>query len=346
MRPMADEARHHHYVSQAYLHGFANVHKNGKRLWYTFVHDLRERRAYETNCRNVCGERDFMRFEMDGHPPTKLEHELGKFETSACEAIRHIVEIGKFEGDDMVWALNLMALMAVRHPKQRENMRDFMERVSRTALSIALHSKERWNGQMRKLSGKTGKVYEATYEEVKAQHEAKAYRFEVSREYLIGTELRLFDQVLELLAMRKWTLYTTTGEHGHFITTNNPVVLSFINPDQVHPQRRNSPGYKLKDTEVFFPLTRHACVIGRWDRGGHTEVANQGFIAAVNMHMAEHSFGQVFSDRRSVLYFDPLMNLRRDEKLVERFTTEPTAEDIARFRARFATVDDLSSSGE
>jgi hypothetical protein len=333
---MAKEARHHHYIPQAYLRGFGNKRTSGRKTnWYTYVSDLREKRFYETNVRNVCGERDFMRYEMEGESPTRLEHELGQFEGKACESIRRVVETGTFDGEDKIQVLNLMAILAVRSPEQRENIRDFHERVSKRVLSMALSTKERWEGQMRQLTEATGKAYESSYEEVKAHHESGAYRVEVIRERLIGLELSVFETVLNCMSDRKWTLYTADGQHGHFITTNCPVVLSFVDERQY----RQPPGHGLKGTEVFFPLTKNGFLIGRWDRGDHTEVAQQGFIGAVNQHMIEESYGQVFSNKKSVVYFDPLMNLRSDEKLMERFTTEPTAAEIAAFRAKFPDLE-------
>lgn len=328
---MGDEARHHHYVPQAYLRGFG--FKRTKH-WMVVVHDLKHGRTFETNVRNVCGERDFMRVEVEGHPPTKLEHELGQFEGQACDAIRRVVQSGTFEGDDKTQVLNLMALLGVRHPDRRENIRQFIETTSKRVLDLALATKERWEGQMKELEASTGKKYEKTYEEIREFHEGGRYRVVVPRERLIGMELEVFDTVLNLLWNRKWTLYITDGKHGHFVTTDDPLVLSFTEPHKVPAWM--SPGHGLKNTEVFFPLTKNGFLIGRWDRGGHTEVARQDFIGSVNAHVIEHSSGQVFSDSRKLLYFDPLLRLHWDEKLVDRVMTPPTPEELAQFRARFA----------
>ena len=325
---MSTEARHHHFIPQAYLQGFATQRGKGqKKQWFTFVSDFREKRSYDTNVRNVCGERDFMRFEVGGHPPTKLEHELGHFEGKACAAIRRVVETGKFEGEDKIIVLNLMALLAVRHPERRENFRDFEERVAKKVMSAALSKKEYWESEMARLSDKTGKTYDTSYEEVKARHDRGGFRIEVPRERLIGTELMLLDTVLELLFKRKWTLYTTTGEHEHFITTNNPVVLSFLEPEKVPEHMRYSPGHGLPNTEVCFPLTKHGFLVGRWDRGGHTEAAKPTFVAIRNRHMIWHAFGQAFSDKKKVPYYSPTLDLCKDDKLVENFMTEPTLEN-------------------
>jgi hypothetical protein len=87
---MAEEARHHHYIPQAYLKGFAQ--QRSERQWYTQVTDLSAQRTYKANVRNVCGERDFMRIEVDGHAPDAIEKEMSNFEAKCIGAIRRVAE--------------------------------------------------------------------------------------------------------------------------------------------------------------------------------------------------------------------------------------------------------------
>ncbi len=75
------ESRNHHYVPQGYLRGFG--WKRGKHHMVV-VHNFQDKRTYETNTRNVCAERDFMRFEVPGRRPDWLEEEFGKLEYKAC----------------------------------------------------------------------------------------------------------------------------------------------------------------------------------------------------------------------------------------------------------------------
>ena len=51
-------------------------------------------------------------------------------------------------------------------------------------------------------------------------------------EFHMQTEFQLMSDVLELLGKRLWTLYTTDGSYGEFITTNRPVTLTFIEPEK------------------------------------------------------------------------------------------------------------------
>jgi hypothetical protein len=341
MHAMAQEARNHHFIPQSYLRGFANPRDTGSRKkWYTFVNDFQKKETTEKNVKYVCSELDFMRFEVEGHRPDKLETELGKFEGKAVEAIRRVVQNGNFAGEDRVQVLNLMALLAVRSPEQRENMREFQARVAERLMEMTLETKERWEGQMEQLSASGGRVNKSvTYEDAKAFHESKAYKIEVPRERHIGTELMLFETVLEQLARRKWTLYTVPGDYGEFITTNRPVVIAYIEPEKVPAYMRHSPGFALSGTEIFFPLTRRGLLVGRWDRGDETIEPDQPFVGVMNNQMIQHSHGQVFAPNRSVLYHDPLMRLHWDDKMIERFTTQPTPEEIEQFKAEHGVED-------
>lgn len=314
---MTEESRHHHYIPQAYLRGFAQ--QRSARQWYTHVTDLAKGRTYPTNIRNVCGERDFMRIEIEGHEPDKIEKEMSNFEAKCIEAIRRVAETAKFEDEDANLTLNLMALLAVRSPEMRENIRDVHERVAKRMLDLTLETEERWEGQMAQMRAQGGFVSDhLTYEDIKSFHESGQYKVTVRREYQMGTEFQLMSTVLEELGKRLWTVYTADGTYGEFITTNRPVTLSFIEPDKVPALYRHTPGFALKGTEVFFPLTRRAILVGRWDHGGHAEVAKQSFIAAVNAHMTWHSHGRVFSRHKEFLYVDPHAKLFWDGNLLER----------------------------
>lgn len=72
------ESRNHHFVPQGYLRGFG--WKRGKHHM-VIVHDFKEQKTYEANTRNVCAQRDFMRFDFNDRAPDWLENELGKLES-------------------------------------------------------------------------------------------------------------------------------------------------------------------------------------------------------------------------------------------------------------------------
>jgi hypothetical protein len=338
------ESRNHHYIPQGYLRGFG--WKRGKHHM-VIVHDFNDKKTFEANTRNVCAQRDFMRFEVDDRAPDWLETEIGKLESRAVASIREVVASKVFAGENKNYVLNLMALLAVRSPEQRENMREFQGRVVQRMMDLVLSKKEHWESQMSAMQDDTGKSSKVTYEEAKDFHRRGEYRIEVPRERHIQTEIGLHHTALQLLGQRRWSLYIVPGDYGEFVTTNRPVVVAYIRPEKVPLWLRHSPGFGLKDTEVYFPLTSHALLIGRWNGSEKTvSPSSQEFIGVMNKQMIEHSNGLVMSSSRSVLYHDPLMRLRWDNQVIDKFTIPPSAEEIAEFKACHGILDTLQADPE
>jgi hypothetical protein len=303
------------------------------------VHDLQEKKTYETNTRNICAQRDFMRFEVKGRKPDWLEEEFGKLESEAVAAIRDVAKSGVLDGENKNYILNLMALLAVRSPEQRENMREFQARVAERVMDLVLEDKQRWESQIKKMEETKGNPSLVTYEDAKDFHRRGEYKIEVARERHIQTEIDLYNTVLQLLGQRKWTLYLVPGDYGEFITTNRPVVIAYIDPEKVPAYLRHSPGFGLKNTEVYFPLTKHALLIARWDGDEKTiNPVNQPFVGVMNSQMIKYSYGLALSSARAVLYHDPLLRLQWDDKVINRFTTLPSEEEVAQFKADHGIV--------
>ena len=107
---MASEPCNHHHIPQGYLRGFG---WKGKKYWYTNVAALQSQNWFETNIRNVGAERDFLRIDIEGHSPLAVENAMGEFEAKSAAAIQSISKTHRFEGDDRVTILNLIALLCV-----------------------------------------------------------------------------------------------------------------------------------------------------------------------------------------------------------------------------------------
>ena len=200
-RIVAAEARHHHYIPQCYLRGFTTG--SGKKCRVT-VANLRGGNFFETNPRNVGGSRDFNRIDVEDHAPDALEAALSGFEGEVATAIRNVSASHKFEGEDRNAILNLIALLAVRSPQQRENWRQFEERIMKRILGLSLATKERWGSQMRQMK-KAGYAVneELTYEQMKDFYERDQYGIRLNNEHHIGLEFHGHDGVLRTLADRK-----------------------------------------------------------------------------------------------------------------------------------------------
>lgn len=333
-------SRNHHYIPQGYLRGFG--WKRGKH-YMVVVHDFRSRTTYETNTRNVCAQRDFMRFDAKDLKSDWLEVEFCKLESAAVGAIREVAGSGVFDGENKNYILNLMALLAVRSPEQRESMRGSQARVAKVVMDLMLEKKERWESHTRRMEVVTGKPSLVTYEEAKDFHRRGDYTIEVARESHIQTEIGLYTTVLPLLGQRSWTLYLVPGGYGEFVTSSRPVVIVYIDSEGVPLHLRRSPGFGLKNTEVYFPLTKHALLIGRWGGDEKTiNLANQSLIGVINHQIIQQSYGLVLSSARKALYHDPLMRLQWDDKMIYRFTIPPSPDEMAQFMAEQEMIENTS----
>lgn len=85
---------------------------------------------------------------------------------------------------------------------------------------------------------------------------------------------------------------------------------------------RFSPGFAVKSTEVYFPLTKHSLLVGRWDDEEKTiSPANQPFVGVMNKQMVDHSHGLALSSDRKMLYHDRLLRLQWDDKMIGKLST-------------------------
>ncbi len=177
----------------------------------------------------------------------------------------------------------------------RENWRGFQADVAERILDLSLATKERWESQIRQMKESGMEINEdITYEEIKRFHESKEYDIAVAREHHIQMELIGVDAILPYLCSRNWQLIKATDESGPFITTDNPVNLTWKEPDKIPPFYRNSPGHGMKSTQVYFPVSRNLALIGEFDGPDGTIDGNREVISILNSKMLMLAYKQVY----------------------------------------------------
>lgn len=288
-------AHHHHYISQCYLKGFT---KGGSKKSKLTVVDFKEKKCFETIPRNVGGIRDFNRIEVDGTNPNTIEQTLGKFEGKFASAIQTLEQDLNFEGNTKDLVLFFIALFAVRSPEMREHWRNFQANISEKILDLSLVTKERWESLIKQMNENGKEVIEnVTYEDMKKFHESKAYTIKVSKEYHIYTEFIQIEALLPYLASRNWLIIRSTNDSGPFITTDNPVNLTWKEPAKIQPFYRNSPGYGMKDTQVYFPVSKNLALIGEFDGPNGILDGTRALIAALNSKMLIFTYKQIYAPK-------------------------------------------------
>ena len=293
-------ARHHHFLSQCYLKGFTHGQSKKSKL---SVIDVKGKKSFETTPRNVGGVRDFNRVEIEGINPNHLESELSKFEGMAATALKKLKDTQDFSGETKDIILNLITLIAVRSPERREHMRQFEAQIAERIMGMTLDSKEMWEGQVNKLDADKKPNNKVSYEDAKEFFESKKYTIEVAREHHIRMEMVQIDAILPCLFGRQWTLITSDDESGPFITTDRPVNLSWIKPEEVPPFNRANPGFGLKGTEVYFPISQNLALIGEFDGEDKTLQANKSLVSVLNSKMLFNLNCQIYAPKFDFNFF-------------------------------------------
>ncbi|KGK41365.1 hypothetical protein LH51_15480 [Nitrincola sp. A-D6] len=294
-------ARHHHYLSQCYLKGFTRGRAKKSKLT---VFDLKQKKSFETTPRNVGGMRDFNRVDIDGIDQNHLESALAEFEGQAASVLKKLGEDLEFTGETKDILLNLIALIAVRSPERREHMRKFQAQLADRVMGLTLESKDRWESQVANLKkDDPGYQNEVTYEEAKAFFDSKEYTIEVAREHHIHMEMVQIEAILPCLFDRNWVLVKSSSETGPFITCDNPVSLSWIDPDSVPPFYRSSPGFGLKGTQVYFPISQDIALMGEFEQSDGVIEGTEELVALCNSTMLHNFHKQIYAPKSTFKFY-------------------------------------------
>lgn len=310
-------ARQHHYLSQCYLKGFTKGRAKKSKLW---VLSPRASKMFQTTPRNVGGVRDFNRIDSPGLDQNVLETELAKFEDKAASALKRLLQTSSFSGETRDVLLNLIALLAVRSPERREHMRQFHAQIVERLMDLTLYSKERWESQYAQAKASNPELQDnVSYEDMKTFFESKQYKVDLKREYQIHMEMVQVDAILPCLHNRNWTLLKTNSVTGPFITTDKPVDLSWNDPESVPPLYRNSPGFGLKSTQVYFPVSQDLALIGEFDGEDRMVNATEQLVALLNSKMLYGFYNQIYTPITGFKFVGKGNILRTGSALVQAF---------------------------
>lgn len=287
-----NNARNHHWVPQCYLKGFARSRSKNAQL---YVADFDTKRQFMTVPRNVAAARDFNRIDIDGVDPNHVESGVAVFEGSLAKALERICrdrEVLDAEDLNLVW--NLIALLAVRSPGMRENIRQAHEQVMKRMMGLTLATKERYEHSFAEAAraGVLNAHDILPYERMRDFFDRDQYSIAVSTTHHVQQELKLAHAVLPLLGRRNWLLVRASAGTGGFVTSDHPAVLQWTDPPE---QAFGSPGFGLSNTEVLFPLSHDLALIGNFDGADSVIDANERQVAIFNAVIIGHRGRQIYA---------------------------------------------------
>lgn len=259
----ATMSRNHHWVPQCYLKGFTKGRSKKSLLYVT---DFQAGRQFPTVPRNVAAGRDFNRVDIDGISPDYVESGIGGFESALSKALERIHQEREIvDPEDRNLVLTLIALLAVRNPGMRENVRHSLEQVMKRVMDLTLATQERYESSFAKAARagalKAGEIL--PYDRMREFVDRGEYTISVSTTHHVGQELSLVDAILPLLGQRKWLLARALPGTGGFITSDHPVVLQWT--DRPMTGVLGGPGFALRGTEVLFSVSHDLALIGTFE---------------------------------------------------------------------------------
>ncbi len=313
---MAADPRKHHFVSRCYLKAFSVIHKKVPQIC---VFDRVERRSFSTGIDNVASERDFNRFEAEGHDPNALERAMSSFETELGEALARINAIRSLANvDDRAYLLNFIGLMAPRTPRFRATIGAALEDSAKITMDLILQSKQSYDGHVKRTRDAGSVIPEVSYEDMKRMFDAGGFKVEANREYQIQQELKVFDKVLPLIFRRGWHLLRAPASSGGFITSDHPFALFWSDP-----KMRGGffgPGLGLPKTEIVFPVSPRLAVIGAFEiKDDEGDVSDEA-VASINGAAIATAQRQVYSRDHNFMY---LMQYNEQARKASKLINDP-----------------------
>jgi hypothetical protein len=276
MSSRAEVSRKHHSVPKSYLARFTETGTSDGRVC---VRDLNANRFFQAKPRNIAYEVDFNRVDLEGHPSDVLERAFGELvEAKAASVIRRISYENQLpDGEDFSYVLNLITLLAVRHPVMRRSMTAAMQLEYRAVLGILASNRTLYQNHLQSAYD-SGFVSRADFPFERMQEFVRrgSYTIEISPHQHLRTELGAFEDTLSDVSSRYWSLLSAESGAPDFITCDRPVSLVF--------------------QEVVFPLGPRHCIIGSRDYQGPPVIhLNESAVAEVNSRMVRTAARQVYS---------------------------------------------------
>jgi hypothetical protein len=310
---MTSIARRHHYLPQAYLAAFTDTGKKDGRL---NVIDTCSGTCFRTLPKNVAVERDFNRIDFEGKSPDDVEKAFSPFEERAGQAIRNVKRTNTFpDNEDYNFIINLLCLIAVRNPRLRKSFNLACELVHHKIVDILVSDKKILDQHLKKAQ-EEGYIREnnVTFEEMKRFIEERRYEIQFAPENNIIVEFHAFEQILQLLWERTWSLFIAPSPGPEFICSDHPVVLTWKSS-----ANRGPIGYGLKNTEVFFPLTPRTGFYGVYEEPLLTVVyLKPAQVAMMNTRIAQSAERHMFSAMETFFLWDKGAVLKVDCKSIFR----------------------------
>ena len=315
------QPRKHHYVPQFYLAGFTkNDNKDGR----LFVFDIQQKKSWASTPKRTAHKRDFYRVEAGaGGDPMAIEKALSQLETRWKAALTTVIETRTLpDGDEFADLMIFVAFLAVRVPRIREKVADFVDRVSKTQIRAMFATKE-GQEKVREILAEHG--HEMSDEEF-----AQVVQFGVSDDYDVDYEpswhvremVRMAATLAPLLSLRKWRLWEVDAEAPDLICCDCPVVPAWRTP----MPGLTAPAFGTPNTIVSVPLNRRMVLVSMIEEELPPETLDLEGVARINS-MTGRNANQIYSSENDFVWMMRDYRVGKSAQLLEALGEAAQAKD-------------------
>lgn len=295
---MSNPSRHHHYIPQFYLAGFT---ESGDKDDAIHVTDIREKKEFITNPRNVGAQRDFNRVDIPGVEIDELEKSFSKFESKVAPVLSRIIQKKTLpSGEEMEILVNFVALLGTRNPQIRSNFGAAQKQVMHRVAQLMVADRDTWESQLEQFKKENPEVElpDVSYEEMREFVEEQRYEIEFQHGHHATLELSALDSVLPFLFEREWSLLIADEKAGHFVCSDRPVVLN--------SKKEGRPpigiGFGTPETELTMPISKRLAVLATFEGPSREVQVNRFIVTAVNSRIIGACDRQVYSPEGNFEY--------------------------------------------
>lgn len=291
--------RKHHYVPQFYLRGFTG--DDGKLL----ATDRPSGKTFRTNPKNVAAQRDFNTVDIEDLDPQIVERGLAEFEgeiAPALERIKAAKSLAVKEDRDLL--MNLICALAIRNPRQRATINDFVGEIAQTVAEMTFATKERWESQVAamKEDGVWDDSINVTFEDMQQFVKKRDYTISVAKEFNIGVEIEQHANLVQHIAARKWQMVVPKKGSGGFVTSDVPVCLCWSDSGD---HGNFGPGFGVAGTQVIFPVSSDMVLTGSFEGEESVVEADLFTVGGINSVIISNARNQVYSKDHTFNYMRP-----------------------------------------
>jgi hypothetical protein len=299
---MANQPRKHHYVPEFYLAGFTESGTDDGRL---HVLDKEQLRQWSSTPKGAAHRRDFYAVDLGPeHDPMFVERTLGSCEGKWSSVLRTVIDQQTLPQDESIAdLLAFVAFMAVRVPRIRGQIADFLDKASKAELRATMASSQ-GREQFRQvietytqtLSASERAKFEqhvkddTDFEELAAFVNSDNYTVNYDQTWHVQTMIQNALRLLPVFGLRRWGLCNTPEDAPALICSDWPVCLTWL--EQVcgpYP-----PGFGVRNTLLTIPLSSRLLLASTFEEIPAKRTLTRPEVAMMNSR-TQRSADQIYS---------------------------------------------------